>query len=477
MIFILLSELVGPSVAEDFAIEGIACDSRRIKPGYLFVCIEGEKDSGYKYIDEAERRGAIGIIAQNRIESSIPVILCHNPRKKMAEIAKKIYDVADDFKFIGVTGTNGKTTVTHLIRDVLMSAGINTALIGTNGCYFNNIKESDMTFTTSTTPESSELWKILKKMHDKGAKVCVMEVSSHALSSYRVFGMEFDIGVFTNLTEDHLDFHKNMQNYFEAKKRLFEMSKFCIINTDDEYGKRIYEEYYKKAVSIGFGSCDLRAEEIEYFPDSTRFDIVEDEKRQSVTVGIAGEFSVYNSLCAYAVCKKLQISDAVIKKALANTKGVLGRVERIDLGTDYNIIIDYAHTPDGMEKIINAVKSFTKGKIITVFGCGGNRDKTKRPIMGRISAILSDFTVITSDNPRFEDPLDIICDIEKGVVEVGGSYTKITSRYDAIKYALGIAKEGDTVLLLGKGHEDYIIQKNKKIHFDEREIIKSILNI
>ena len=473
---ILAGELFGTQWTQpDCVIKGITCDSRRIKPGYVFVCLKGHKDSGYRYIKEAEDLGAVAIIADSTINSKIPVLLSNNPREKMAEYAAKIYNRPDEkMSLIGVTGTNGKTTVTHLIRDVIRLNNMNAGLIGTNGCYFN-YRKLDEDFTTSTTPESAELYKILNNMYELGAKSVVMEVSSHALELKRVHGMKYKTGAFTNLTQDHLDFHKSMEKYFIAKSRLFEMSERCVINTDNEYGKRLYEKYKNKAVSYGFSNALVSAKDIVYSEKGAEFTLLSDKKNERIFINIPGSFSVYNALCAYAVCKTEGIRDNVIFEAFAKTKGVSGRAERVECDADFSIIIDYAHSPDGLINIIKAVKAFTTGKVITLFGCGGNRDSSKRAVMGRISGELSDFTIITSDNPRFEDPIKIIRDIESGIYKITNEYAVVPDRFDAIEYALKMAKHGDTVLLLGKGHEDYIIRQDKKIHFDEREVVKQIL--
>ena len=472
MIFILAGELFGTYWnGQNYRISGITCDSRRIKPGYVFVCLSGERDNGYRYIKEAETRGAVAIIADRYVNSEIPVILCCNPRRKMAEYAKKIYSLPDEKMYmLGVTGTNGKTTVTYLLRDIFVKDSRKIAMIGTNGCYLNN-HLTDESFTTSTTPESCELFGILKNMYDLGAGNAVMEVSSHALSLDRVYGIKFDVSVFTNLSQDHMDYHKNMENYFCEKEKLFEASDRCVINTDDKYGKRLYEKYSDKAVSVGFDNQDIFASDVGYNANGAKF-YINDGERYRVNINIPGEFSVYNALCAYGAARLSGVSPQVICDALSETKGVKGRAETVDLDCDFKAVIDYAHSPDGLQNIIKALRGVTKGRIITLFGCGGNRDKEKRYEMGKISGELSDFTVITSDNPRYENPVKILKDIEKGIVEITDKYTVIPNRFDAIGYAVKMAEKNDVVLLAGKGHEDYIIENDKKIHFDEREVLK-----
>lgn len=473
---ILASELFGNQwPQENCAIKGITCDSRKIKKGDVFVCVKGENDSGYRYIKEAEQRGAAAIVADSPVYSNIPVILYCNPRRKMAELAKRIYGMPDcKMTLVGVTGTNGKTTVTHLIRDILLSADKKTALIGTNGCFYNRYLTNE-SFSTSTTPESADFWKILKDMRELGSEYAVCEVSSHALALDRVYGADFDLGVFTNLTPEHLDFHKNMESYFNAKKKLFEMCDCCVINTDDEYGKRLYESFGGKSISIGMNNADITAENVTKTANGSSFVINSNGARLKAYIPIPGEFSVYNALCAYAAGVSMGISEGVILKGLSETSGVKGRCERIETNTDFSVIIDYAHTPDGLEKIIKTLKSVAGGRVITLFGCGGDRDKTKRSVMGKISGENSDFTIITSDNSRTENPIAIIRDIEKGICDVTDEYIVIPDRYNAIEYALANARENDIVLLAGKGHEDYIIKGTKKIHFDEREAVNEIL--
>ncbi len=462
---------------QEVDILGITSDSRRIKPGYVFVPLTGEHDSGYRYIDEAEQRGAVAIIANESVHSRIPVILYHEPRRKMAEVAKIIYDAPDKkLRSVGVGGTNGKTTVSHILRDILCESGERTALIGTNG-YFVDYEFKRSITTASTTPAADELMRMLKNAVEEKAKTAVMEVSSHALELERVFGISFDVGIFTNLTQDHMDFHKSMESYFKAKRKLYESSEFCVINKDDKYGKRLYEEFKNKAVSVSLkeGGGDIYARDLNLCSRGVEFVICDGAREMPVRLNIPGEFSVYNALCAYAAAKRLGGCEEVIVKALENSSGVKGRAEAVKTDKDFNIIIDYAHTPDGLENIIRAVRGFTDNRVITLFGCGGNRDREKRFEMGRISGEKSDFTVITTDNPRFEEPIRIIRDIEKGVSSVTGSYAVVADRFEAIKYAMNIAGKGDTLLLAGKGHENYIICEDKKIYFDEREAIKRII--
>ena len=334
-------------------------------------------------------------------------------------------------------------------------------------------KDVGIKSSTPTTPNSLELRKIFAKMLEMGAEYVVMEVSSHALDLHRVEGLSYDVGVFTNLTRDHLDYHKTMENYFLAKKKLFSISKVGVINQDDEYGNRILKEDKANKISIGTDKADLLAKDIEINEKGVKFNAVYKGNEYPVALPVSGMFSVYNGLCAFGGALALGIEPSRVAKGLSRADGVLGRLERVDVNTDYSVIIDYAHTPDGLENVLSAVNSFKKGRCIAVFGCGGDRDATKRPIMGEIGTKMADIAIITSDNPRCEDPKKIIDDIVSGAQE--GKFTVVENRKEAIKYALSLAKKDDIVLLLGKGQETYQIIGKEKMHFDEREIVKEIL--
>ncbi len=459
---------------EDVEISGITINSKEVKQGYVFVCICGENTDGHIFAESAVENGAVAIVAEHELDVSRPVIVYDNTKIALAEISKAFYENPQEkLKIIGITGTNGKTTTSYLIKKILENAGKTVGVIGTNEILVGD-KEVGIKSSTPTTPNSLELYHIFSKMLEMGAEYVVMEVSSHALCLHRVHGITFEVGAFTNLTRDHLDYHGTMENYFNAKKMLFDISKKGIVNADDEYGKRILKNSPCDVISYGRSNASLTAENIALTADGVEFDAVYNGEKRRAKLGISGMFSVYNAMAALgtAIAAGLDLDNAI--SGLALSTGVCGRLERVPLDTDYAVIIDYAHTPDGLENVLNAVNSFKKGRCICVFGCGGDRDATKRPIMGEIGARLSDIAVITSDNPRTEDPEKIIEDITKGIK--GGDYEVIVNRREAIKYALSIAKKDDIILLCGKGQETYQIIGKEKFHFDEREIVKELLD-
>lgn len=473
-------EIVNGSENLDIEIEGIRCDSRAVKPGDVFVCIEGFATDGHRYIMDAVEHGAKALIVQKEAETyGVPAITVKNTRRALAAMAHRFYDEPSrKFRLIGVTGTNGKTTVTHLLKHVLESVGRKVGLIGTN-C---NMIGDEVLSAHRTTPESIELVQLFHEMNQAGVTDVVMEVSSHALALDRVAGCDFDLAVFTNLTQDHLDFHENMEAYRDAKGKLFTMAKKAVINTDDEAGRYLFDPLKTKKMSFAIDSdADIRARQVTITEKGVCFMIECDEDMilsdTLFCLGIPGKFSVYNALAVIAACRMLEVRTTDIAKALKSACGVDGRAEVIETGRDFSVMIDYAHTPDGLENILKTVRGFAKGRVVTVFGCGGDRDKTKRPIMGKMAGNLSDYCVITSDNPRTEDPGAILLDIEKGMEETNCPYIVIENRKEAIKYALNFAQEGDVVLLAGKGHETYQILKDRTIEFDEKKIVRELLGM
>ncbi len=451
---------------EDIEITDVCYDSREVKKDTVFVCIEGENDDGHRYAGQAVRSGAKVVIAEKPISCGGNIIFAPNTRKVLKELINKFYGVPK-VKLIGITGTNGKTTVSHMIAQILCGSGIKTGIIGTNGVYIDG-KEYYCSRNTPTTPNQLELYKALAEMEKQDVRYCTMEVSSHALIQDRVYGLRFDTGVFTNLTQDHLDFHTDMDDYFLAKKRLFQISDKAVINADDIYGRKLLDEM--EATSFGITNGDVRADNIKLNPDGTEFDLIISGRVIRQRINIPGLFSVYNALAAAAVCANLEISAEDISKGLEAIGGIVGRMEHAFFG-DVNVIIDYAHTPDGLTKVLESLKTVTDGRLICVFGCGGDRDRTKRAVMGNIATNLSSLAVITSDNPRTEPPNEIIIDILSGVKK--DNYIVIENREKAIRTALSIAKKGDTVLLAGKGQESYQIIGNEKHYFNERDIVKS----
>ncbi len=462
---------------KDIDITSIAYDSRKVTDNGLFVCIKGYETDGHKYAQSAADNGAAVIVAEDKIDVDVPVVYVENSRRALAELACTFYsNPSEKFSLIGITGTNGKTTITYLIKSILEAAGKEVGVIGTN----QNIIGDKLLLTkstTPTTPNSLELQQLFTEMTHYGAEYVVMEVSSHALELDRVYGCKFDVGVFTNLTQDHLDFHKTMENYLNAKAKLFALSEKGVVNYDDNGGKVIAERgECPDILTIGIdGNCNLRAENIKITARGTQFDMIYNGVAYDTTVAIPGKFSVYNSLCAAGAALQLGIDIEDIIKGLKSATGVVGRVEVVPTETDYTVIIDYAHTPDGLMNIIKSVKGFAEGRVITLFGCGGDRDNTKRPIMGEIAGKLSDFCIITSDNPRTENPESIINEIEAGMKRTNGEYIKITNRREAIGYALDIAEKGDVIILAGKGQETYQIIGKEKFDFDERiEVYKHL---
>ena len=477
----LLDKNLVTKISGDAEIEiGKICyDSRKAEKNCVFVCIVGFETDGHKYIESAIKKGAKAIVVQNGSEfidvpDGIVVVYSDDTRKMLAKMSASFFDHPEKkLKMIGVTGTNGKTTVTTLIKSILEFEKKNVGLIGTNANYING----KILETERTTPESYDLYELLSRMVSEGVEYTIMEVSSHSIELDRVYGIEFLVGAFTNLTQDHLDFHITMENYKNAKKKLFSVSQNAVINIDDAAGAE-----YLKDVSCPVFSCSVdnsatfSAKNIKISARGVIFDMEHDGKTHKVRLGIPGKFSVYNALSALACVVASGISVETAIEALTFAKGVMGRCETVYTNTDYTVIIDYAHTPDGLENIISTVKEFCEARVITLFGCGGDRDKTKRPIMGRIAGALSDYCIVTSDNPRTEDPKAIIEDIMVGVAETDCEHIVIENRREAIMYALSFAKRGDCIILAGKGHETYQIIGKTKNHFDEREVIAEFLN-
>lgn len=460
-------------------IKDITIDSRKVKNGTLFFCIRGFNTDGHDYAVSAVDKGAAAIVCEreiNQINSNIPVIIVESSRCALADITERFYDFPSrKFNLIGVTGTNGKTSTTYFMESILKEHNRKTGVIGTVEIRIGNEK-LEMNLATSTTPDTVELNMLFDKMAYENVTDVVMEVSSHSLELEKVRGCDFDIGIFTNLTQDHLDLHKTMENYCNAKAKLFKMCKIGIINIDDKYSNKIIEESNCNIMTYSIDKAsDLQALNIQYYMDRVKFDVKYKEKMIPFELMVPGRFSVYNALAVIAASISMNIPTNIIQKGISNIKGVPGRIQNIPNDKGFNVIVDYAHTPDGVENIIKAVREFTNGRIITVFGCGGDRDKKKRPIMGEISAKLSDYTILTSDNPRSEEPIDILRDIEIGVQPITDNYEMIADRREAIYKAVNMAMKNDSVIIAGKGHEDYEIFKDKTIHFDDLEVAKEAL--
>lgn len=463
----------------DTDITSLTIDSRKAAAGSLFVCIKGFTSDGHKYIPSAVKNGCTAVLCEEETELPDGITAVFVPggsREALAKIAPAFYgDPSSKFRLIGVTGTNGKTSSTYFMESILRVLGRKTGVIGTVGVTVDG-KKLDVEFATSTTPDTIELQAIFAKMAEEGVDDVIMEVSSHGLELRKVDGSHFDTCIFTNLTQDHLDFHKTMENYCAAKARLFGMCKNGILNADDKWCAEIRKAASCNVTTFGMDTeADLKAYNIEYFMDRADFTVDIDGVPVGFELHVPGRFSVYNALGVIGAALALGISKEDIQKGIARVKGVPGRIQNIPNSGGINVIVDYAHTPDGVENILNAVREFTKGRIITVFGCGGDRDRTKRPVMGEIAGRLSDICFVTSDNPRSEEPIDILHDIEPGIKKATDSYTLVVDRRDAIFAAVNEAKTGDSVVIAGKGHEDYEIFKDKVIHFDDAEVASEAL--
>ena len=470
----LFKELIGEVKTnfDEYDIKGITCDSRKVKEGYVYVCIKGAINDGHDFALSAEKNGAAVIIAERKTGCKREVIVKDTHAAFATMSAKWFGSPADKLRLIGVTGTNGKTSVTYMLKKVLEAAGEKVGLIGT----IQNMIGDEIIETERTTPDCYQLNWLFKEMVDKGCTFAVMEVSSHALDQKRVYGVEFDAAIFTNLTQDHLDYHITMDNYLEAKKKLFKMCKTAIINKDDAYSDKMLNDLScnKVTISANDKSATYFADNINYRADGVDFKLCGKES-MSLSMSTGGKFTVYNAMSAAVCATELGFDKETVLKALCEQEGVKGRAEVVKNPFDFTVIIDYAHTPDGLSNILTTFTECKKGRLVTLFGCGGDRDKTKRPIMGKIAAELSDFVIVTSDNPRSENPEGIISDILEGMKESKTPFVSIENRIEAIHYAIKNAQTDDIIVLAGKGHETYQILRDKTIHLDEREIVEEAL--
>lgn len=461
-------------------IKGVAQDTRKVKQGFLFVCIEGYTVDGHKFVDQAVAEGAIAIVAEKPVESNVPVVYVKDTKKALPQLAAAYYEYPSEaLRLYGVTGTNGKTTVTHMIDHILRENHRKTGLIGT---LYNRIGD-EIHPTPNTTPETVTLQSLFAEMNEEKVTDCVMEVSSHALYEGRIWGVDFDVAIFTNLSQDHLDFHGTMDNYFLAKSLLFSQlgssyagkEKFAVINIDDEYGEKLLPLTSASIITYGCnGKGDLQAQNIESKAGGTHFELVVNEQVYPVKLPQIGNFNVYNALAAIGAvyAKGLKIEDIV--PALATFNGVRGRMELVPNDKELTLIVDFAHTPDGLKNVLGTLQLIKQGKIITVVGSGGDRDKTKRPLMAQAAADLSDQVILTSDNPRTEDPEAILQDMLAGVD--AANVETIVDRREAIAHALTLAKPQDIVLVAGKGHETYQIIGTIKYDFDDVKVIEEFLS-
>ena len=459
-------------------ITSIEIDSREVEAGSLFVCLKGSHFDGHDFVKDAENNGAVAILAEKEVETSLPVIIVPSSVKALALFSHYFYDEPSHrLNIIGVTGTNGKTTLTYLINDIFKLYGHKTAVIGTI-----DMKIGDQIYPVkNTTPDVLFLQKNFKKMVDEKVDTVIMEVSSHALYMGRVYGIDFNTVVFTNLSQDHLDYHLNMDHYAHAKSLLFSQlgnnfneNKVAVINADDRYKELMEVATSNQFIPYGFSdNAYIRAKNIKLDATDSYFEVETPTKQFNVHSHLTGKFNIYNMLAAISVAYRYQIPMDIVKDALEQTKGVPGRFEAVHAGQPFSVIVDYAHTPDSLENVLQSIVELKNGKVITVVGCGGNRDRTKRPKMADVAVKYSDFSIFTSDNPRFEEPNAILNDMTGHLS--GDNYQVIVDRKEAIKQAINSAEKNDIILIAGKGHETYQEINGERIHFDDREIAREMI--
>ena len=473
----------------DIEIRGITSNSKHAGEGYLFCAVRGDNTDGHNYIESAVSNGATSLLVENipeNISENVTCIEVENSMQATPLVAANYYsNPTRNIKLIGITGTNGKTTTSYILDSIWKKNSLNSGIIGTIEISYNGEKK----ISSMTTPDSIELTRILSEMSESNVDTVTMEVSSHALDRNRVDGCHFDGAIFTNLTQDHLDYHGNLENYYNSKKKLFtelltkseKKGKVAVINTDDEFGARLAGEIDCKTVtySLKSGFGDIYPSVFEISSGGIKAEIITPGGKIKINSNLIGEHNLYNMLSAIGIALELNTPVEKIQEALSGIINVPGRLERVENDQGIDVLVDYAHTPDALENVLKALTPLKKGRIITLFGCGGDRDRGKRPKMGIIAARFSDFVIITSDNPRTEDPATILDEIEEGLtgsnIDVA-KYIKISDRKEAIKLALKNADSGDIVLLAGKGHEDYQIIGKEKIDFDDRTEAKNYLS-
>lgn len=470
-------------IAQDLGIEytgpqaeitAVDYDSRKVGRGSLFCCLVGEKTDGHNFASMAVEKGASALICQRPLPLNVPQLIVPDGREAMARAAACFYGHPErELTMLAVTGTNGKTSVTYMVKSVAETAGKKVGLIGT----IQNLIGEEKVYTERTTPESVDLFALLRRMADKGVELVVMEVSSHALAQQRVAGIPFKAGLFTNLTQDHLDYHKTFENYRAAKKKLFAQCGIAILNGDDETAA-----YMKEGLSIPVWTMGIHhpgefyARGIEITTQGASFHLFTPQGNGRISLHISGLFSVYNAMGTAALCTAAGVPFSCIVKGLEGLRGVAGRLECVDTGDrPFSVYVDYAHTPDALQNVLETARGFTRRRLISVFGCGGDRDHGKRPIMGEIGGRYSDHVILTSDNPRTEDPMDILKAVEEGVKRTATPYIVTENRREAIREALEEAGDGDVIVIAGKGHESYQEINGVRHHFDDKEIVLSLL--
>ena len=460
---------------EDVDIQKIEYDSRSVKAGDLFVCIVGAMADGHRFAPDAAAKGAVALLVERELDIDIPQIIVPDTRKAMAQAAACFYGYPSrKMKMVGITGTNGKTTGTYMLKGIAEAAGKKVGLFGT----ITNLIGETVVPSRHTTPESVDLQAVLARMAEEKVDVCFMEVSSHALIQSRAYGIAFDVGIFTNLTQDHLDYHKTLENYRDAKRLLFDQCKAAVVNVDDAQGGSMVQGKDYPVLRVGIReNADVSAKDIDITTDGVRFDLVlPDAQYVHVSLKIPGLFSVYNAMTSAAAAYMLGYETQHIKEGLEALDHVSGRLEKLNTGKQsFNVLLDYAHTPDALENVLKTIRGFAKARVITLFGCGGGRDVAKRPMMGEVAGRYSDLCIITSDNPRDEEPVQIISMIEEGMKKSGCDYVTIENREKAIRFALEQAQKDDIVLLAGKGHETYQETKGVRRPFNEKEIVGQLI--
>ena len=483
-------DLINVNGSMDREISSVYYDSRKVDNGSLFVAIKGLKSDGHNFLGEAIKRGAKAVVVENGYQQSVirdrlsetTCISVRDSRKALALISANFYGhPSREMSVIGITGTNGKTTISYLINSILKVNGFKTGLIGTIDYRF----DGEIIPSSHTTPESLDLQQLFKRIAGNGGKYCVMEVSSHSLELDREYGTRFETGVFTNLTQDHLDFHGNLEKYFHAKARLFKEYglKKGVINIDDPYGRRLIKDVKsEKILTYGIKEdADVKADDVNISINGLKFTANTPIGKLNIESRLLGMHNIYNILASVSTAILEGLSEESIIKGILLLDTVPGRLEGINEGQDFTVLVDYAHTDDALKNVLNAAREIPHNRIMVVFGCGGDRDRGKRPLMGKAAVEYSDFAIITSDNPRSEEPSKIIDEIEKGMgTEDRGQrtenrYIKIPDRREAIEYAINNASKGDIVIIAGKGHEDYQIFRDKKIHFDDREVAREAI--
>lgn len=463
----------GASVSAEAEVTGLVCDSRKVKKGDLYFCLPGLRVDGHNFAKAAEDAGAAALVVERKLPVDLPQVLVEDARAAMSYMAQCFYGYpAREMHGVGITGTKGKTTTSFLVRAIARHAGHKVGLMGTVCTYIGEEEEP----ASLTTPDPIDVQSLLRRMKDAGCDFYVMEVSAHALDLRKLVGMKFDQGIFTNFSQDHLDYFGTMETYRRAKEKFFDPFYIghAVVNADDEAGKYMLGRV--PATTYGVSApADAYANEIEILESGVSYRLHWKDVVLPLHLHISGIFNVYNSMAAAVACLEMGISPEDVKAGLESVTVVPGRIEPLPTHTPYRVILDYAHSPASLESILKTIRQFTRGRLICVFGCGGGRDKEKRPIMGEISGRLADFSVLTSDNPRLEDPMDILRAIEEGIKRTTGPYVVIENRREAIRYAMQMGQPGDVIVLAGKGHETYQDIGGQKHPFDEKVVVREIL--